>query len=236
MKRLFTSMLVAGLLAQPGSVDAQQPYFYDGIIPDADDYQRELDFLGGSGVNGGYGVQVGPYLGRFTDPTTPQFSIYCVDYNHYARDQTVNVTALDASDLDNTRLNDYDDYRRAAYLASLFDPDTDVNEDGIPDGTAGWGGIHAAIWQITSGVAKGDATLREYYLGLADANAATFITQGWYVLSPLNVSGGAYDGTGQEFLMRTVSVPEPATFLLLASGLLCLAAVSRRRILKAGDA
>jgi hypothetical protein len=228
MKRLLMLVLSVGLLAQPASVDAQQPYFFSGV-PDAQEY---LDFVSGSGVNGGYGVQVGPYAGRFTTPTSPLFSIYCVDYNHYARDQWVNVSALaDAPDaLIKTRLNDYGDYQKAAYLASLFDTGTDV--DGIPgvDGTSSWGGIHAAIWSITSGQTLGNDYWRDYYLGLADANAATFSTAGWYVLSPYNVSGGPFDGTGQEFLMRTVSVPEPATFMLLASGLLFLAALSRKRV------
>lgn len=226
MKRLLTTMFAIGLLASASGVDAQQPYFYSGV-PDAQEY---LDFLSGSGVNGGYGVQVGPYVGRFTTPTTPQFSIYCVDYNHYAKDQWVNVTALNAGALPNTRLEDYGDYQQAAYLASLFDT--------AP--TSAWGAIHAAIWNITSGVAVGDAAQRNYYLGLAAANAASFSTQGWYVLSPLNADGGAHDGTGQEFLMRSVSVPEPASFLLLASGLLFLAAASRKRVFGAryveGDA
>jgi hypothetical protein len=216
MKRLFLAALAAGLVAQPADLSAQ--LFYNGI-PDAQEY---LDFVSGSGVNGGYGVQVGPYVGRFTgDPGMPQFSIYCVDYTHYAKDQTVNTTALtQGSNLGNTRLNDYGDYRKAAYLASLFDT--------AP--TTSWGSIHAAIWYVTSGVAVGSSTGRNYYLGLADTNAANFSTDGWYVLSPTNPLGGAHDGTGQEFLMRSVSVPEPAAFLLLATGIFFLAAVSRRRL------
>jgi len=225
MKRFLTRLLLVGLLAQPAGLDAQQPYFFSGV-PDAQEY---LDFLGGSGVNGGYGVQVGPYVGRFTTPTSPQFSIYCVDYNHYAKDQWVNVSALTSgSGLLNTRLQDYADYQKAAYLASLFDTAPMTS----------WGSIHAAIWSITSGVSVGDPTQRAYYLGLAATNAGTFSTAGWYVLSPFNAAGGAFDGTGQEFLMRTVSVPEPASFILLASGLLLLAAVSRKRMVfsREGDA
>jgi hypothetical protein len=225
MKRFLTSLLVVGVLAQQPGLHAQQPYLFDGV-PDATEY---LEFLGGSGVNGGYGVQVGPYRGRFTTPTSPQFSIYCVDYNHYAKSQKVNVSALSSGPLSLTRLQDYSKYQKAAYLASLFDPGTDVNSDGTPEGTSSWGAIHAAIWYITSGVSVGNTTQRDYYLGLAAANAGSFSTAGWYVLSPENARGGAFDGTGQEFLMRTVSVPEPASFLLLASGLLLLAAVSRKR-------
>jgi hypothetical protein len=217
MKRLFSVVLSVGVLALPASLHAQQPYLYSGI-PDAQEY---LDFLGGSGVNGGFGVQVGPYTASFTTPTSPVFSVYCVDYSHYAKDQWVNVTGLDpAGNLDNTRLKEYAEYQKAAYLASLFDT--------AP--TTSWGGIHAAIWNITSGVSEGDAVLRDYYYGLASAHASAFSTEGWYVLSPSNPNGGAFDGTGQEFLMRTASVPEPATFILLASGLLFLAALSRRQL------
>jgi hypothetical protein len=144
----------------------------------------------------------------------------------------VNVTKLNGGDLSNTRLEVYGDYQRAAYLASLFDtaPKTE------------WGYIHAAIWQITSGVYLANPNdpnaiaRRQHYFGLASANGSSFSTQGWYVLTPSNPYDVADSKLGQEFLMRTVSVPEPATFLLLASGLLCLAAVSRRRTLKAEDA
>jgi hypothetical protein len=232
MKRLLMLVLSVGLLAQPASINAQQPYFFSGI-PDDTEY---LDFLSGSGVSGGYGVQVGPYTGRFTTPTSPLFSIYCVDYNHYAKDQRVKVTALAMPIGTNTRLDSFVKYQKAAYLASLFDPGTDVygatggGPNGIPDSQNRWGGIHAAIWYITSGVMVGDAAQREYYLGLATAHASSFDTRGWYVLSPLNASGGRFDGTGQEFLMRTVSVPEPASFVLLASGLLFLAALSRKKV------
>lgn len=215
MKRFLLSALSAVVLAQPLQVSAQQPYLYPGI-PGATEY---LDFLSGSGVNGGYGVQVGPYLGQFTtDLSTARFSIYCVDYLHYAKDQWVNVTGLGpVGTLSNTRLNNYGVYQQAAYLSSLFDT--------AP--TASWGGIHAAIWSLTSGVTVGNSTQRNYYLGLAAANAGSYSTAGWYVLTPTNPT---YASSGQEFLMRSVVVTEPAAFLLLASGLLLLAAVSRKRL------
>src|SRR5688572_28337522 len=107
MKRLLLVAAAVGLLMQPVHASAQ---LYNGI-PDAQEY---LDFLGGSGVGSSYGVQVGPYVARFAgDPAAAQFSIYCVDYRHFAKDQWVNVTGLDAAgDLSNTRLDDYADYRQ----------------------------------------------------------------------------------------------------------------------------
>jgi hypothetical protein len=224
MKRLLLIALTAGLLAQPAQVTAQQPYFYTGI-PDATEY---LDFLGGSGVNGGYGVQVGPYLAQFTTPLSPQFSIYCVDYTHFAKDGWVNVTGLGSgNDLGNTRLGlsaledntgDYVRYRQAAYLATLFDTGSQP--------TSEWGKIHAAIWSLTSGVTPGGNT--GDYLTATWAAPTTFTTDGWYVLTPTNPGSST---SGQEFLMRTrVSVPEPAGLLLIATGLLMLGMVSRKRI------
>ncbi len=214
MKRFLLIALSAGLLAQPSQITAQQPYFYSGV-PDATEY---LNFLSGSGV-GSYGVQVGPYLGRFESPASAPFSIYCVDYTHYARDQWVDVSALAPGQLAETRLgnSNYVRYQKAAYLSSLFD-DTSYNGQ--------WGAIHAAIWYFTSNVTVGPSS-RTTFITMANNNAASFNTNGWYVLSPTNPS---YSGSGQEFLMRTVSVPEPATFMLLASGLLLLAAVSRKRL------
>ena len=219
MRRLLGIALMATLSALPAGLGAQLPYRYPGV-PGPQEY---LDFISGSGVNGGYGVQVGPYLGEFTtDLTTARFSLYCVDYLHYARDQWVNTTSLGPlGDLANTRQSSYTIYQQAAYLSSLF--------DSAPTDT--WGGIHAAIWSLTSGVTQGDATQRQYYLDLAAANAAAFNTDGWYVLSPLSAHGSAFDGTGQEFLMRTTyEVSEPAAFLLMATGLLLLAAFSRKRL------
>ena len=203
MKRFLLSALSAALLAQPLQLNAQQPCLYPGV-PGATEY---LNFLSGSGVNGGYGVQVGPYKAAFgIGVTAPAFSIYCVDYTHYAKDQYVNVTGLGpVGTLSNTRLNNYGLYQQAAYLYSLFDT--------AP--TTSWGGIHAAIWSLTSGQTLGNTTQRNYYLGLAATNASAFNTSGWYVLSPTSLSSTT---GGQEFLIRTVSVPDPATFLLLATG------------------
>lgn len=211
MKRLLLAAFAAALVTQPALLSGQ--IYYNGV-PNQQEY---LDFLGGSGVGYG-GVQVGPYVGRFTsDPYPAQsFSIYCVDFNHYAQDQRVWVTALSPSaDLDHTRLDNYSRYRTAAYLSSLFDT--------APATGASWGPIHRAIWSVTSTVPNN--TWDDFLTPERLAAAQTFNTAGWYVVSPRGYANG------QEFLMRTrVSVPEPATFLLLASGLLMLAAASRKRI------
>lgn len=209
MKRLLLIALTAGLVAQPADLSAQ--LFYNGI-PDATEY---LDFIQGSGVASG-GVQVGPYRGQFLEtPLAPAFSIYCVDYDHFAKDQWVNVTSFASADLSKTRLGDAATYRRLAYLSSLFDA-TSQSE---------WGNIHRAIWNIASG--ESFSSTGSY---MTMAVPATFSTDGWYVLSPTSLTSTT---AGQEFLMRSsVSVPEPATLLLMATGLLLLAAFSRRRLVE----
>jgi len=75
---------------------------------------------------------------------------------------------------------------------------------------------------------------REYFLDLADTNAAAFNTDGWYILSENDVTLGHSD-SGQEFLMRadvpaTVN-PEPSTYLLLGTGLFFLVTVGRKRLI-----
>lgn len=214
MKRLLPLTLAAGLLLAPAHAAAQ---LYEGI-PDAQEY---LEFVQGSGVSSSYGVQVGPYLGYFEgDPGQPRFSIYCVDYWHYAKDTKVNVTQVGTdSDYTNTRLSSdatvYGKYRHAAYLASLFEtlPEQD------------WAELHAAIWTITSGVTPGGDT--GDFLTAAYAPPQGFTGSGWYVLTPDDKDSSS---SGQEFLMRTASVPEPSTLLLMGSGLMLFYFARRRRL------
>lgn len=242
MKRTVFLAAAAVIALQPAPVDAQ---IFNGT-PFSLEYQ---DFVGGSGVNGTYGVQVGPYRSRFLGSgltpratATPQFSVYCVDYFHYASrsDGLVNVSSL-GGDLSNTRLNDYGSYQRSAYLSSLFDDGVwqveQANLASIFGGTFTrnnvWGGLHAAIWDVStgpSGLGSGQtAVARDYFLGLASDNAGSFDTSNWYVLSEADVDLGS-SMSGQEFLMRTAAVPEPSAILLMLTGLFLLVGVNRRRI------
>lgn len=240
MKRLLAAVAVAVAL-QPIGASAQ----LFAPTPNTVEY---LNFVAGSNVNGTMGVQVGPYVGSFlaggpSGPASAQFSLYCVDYTHYASDQWVRSSALSnasGSNLGATRLGagatSYARYQQAAYLSSLFGSwntlDLGTNQATV------WSGIHAAIWQVTSGVTVGTgatATIREALLtGSYATEAASFSTEGWYVLSS-NLSA-PYGKDGQEFLVRTVAVPEPAAPLLMASGLLLLVGVDRRRRKQALDA
>jgi len=229
---LWTAALLMPLPA------AAQITNYEGVLGS----QEYLDFLGGSGVvspwteqmpNGAWSqVYVGPYVGRFATNgvTSPSFSLVCVDFEHFAGDQWVNVTSLGSGQSDaglaNTRLGagtgSLDTYRRAAYLSSLFESWEDY---GTSKSTV-WSGIHAAIWTITSGAeVGGDAVTRDYFLHLADTEGATYAADGWYVLSGV-------DGRYQEMLVRTNTVPEPSTWLLMGTGLALLLVFGRGRMRK----
>jgi len=243
MKRAL--FLAAGLAIalQPIAADAQ--IFNGTPLP-----LEYLDFLGGSGQNGTYGVQVGPYVAEFDASTmtgrtvtSEQFSVYCVDYLHYASNSNglVNVSAL-GGDLSNTRLGDYGRYQTSAYLSSLFSGWEDhaavLSADAGMSFSRGdvWSGLHSAIWAVATGPENLGvsntrvATARSYFFELAGDNAGGFDTDGWYVLSEADV-GLTAGNSGQEFLVQA-GVPEPSTLLLMLTGIAMMIGVSRRRFVE----
>jgi len=257
MKRFSLLVVAAAIGLQPLAADAQ---VFNGTPFDVE----FLRFVSGSGVNGTYGVQVGPYEGRFLgdDATavvnagvadqiersvsTLPFALYCVDFEHYATNSNglVNVSMV-GGDLSNTRLGSFATYQRTAYLSSLFDGWTEHQAvlasafGGTWSQSTVWSGLHAAIWNTTgSNPSLGSATevARNYFLSAANDNAGDFDTSGWYVLSEADLPLSDR-GSGQEFLIRTVttSVPEPSTILLMATGLLLLLGASRGRAIGIRD-
>lgn len=240
IKRAFFVALAAALAVPSAHVSGQ--IFNGTPLP-----LEYLDFVGGSGQGSTFGVQVGPYRSAFEvsaltgrSTASPQFSVYCVDYLHFASNSNglVNVSSV-GGDLSNTRLADFGRYQRSAYLASLFDS-WETHGAALASSTGMsfnrkhvWSGLHSLIWDVATGPADlgmGDArtaAARNYFLSLADANAGSFDTSGWYVLSEADVALG-HASSGQEFLMRA-DVPEPSTILLLLSGVALLAFASRKR-------
>ncbi|MFV2073849.1 MAG: hypothetical protein ACC742_14505, partial [Thermoanaerobaculales bacterium] len=92
MKRSILVALGAIIALQPVQISAQ---IFNGTPNDVE----YLKFLDGSHQGGTYGVQVGPYSGRFEASTisgrtmpTGSFALYCVDYLHYASNSTGLVT------------------------------------------------------------------------------------------------------------------------------------------------
>lgn len=222
---LVTAALALALFVSPAAAQ-----LYEGPPLDEHEY---LQFVGAGDESGTEvatwgGVYIGPYSGYFTTPTTPAFSLYCVDYSHYAKSQWVDVTRLaDDASFASTRYGDFATYQRTAYLSSLFNSWQDLGTDR----RTVWSGIHAAIWSITNGENLGwneTAAIRDALLWSDDhiAAAASFDTDGWYILSP----DAYYGRDGQEFLIRAPStVPEPSTYLLMGTGLLLLGVVGWKR-------
>lgn len=156
----------------------------------------------------------------------------------------------------------FDSY--ADFGALGFDTDGDGDVDDDDDETFGsfmggdlkrnaWSGIHAAIWIIMTPGFPADASQLGAHasfiddIGLAFGMAIPFLDMAqeaadggftgfdfsqWSVFTDKNADGHSYGK--QEYLVRTV-VPEPATVILLLSGLVVLFGVGRRRLSQLGD-
>lgn len=162
---------------------------------------------------------VGPYSARFSfgapapTPTGPAYDIFCVDFSntaYTAGPYNVDFSNLASGDLSNTRGGNVatGSYQKAAWLAGQF---TSANR-------SSWRAIHGAIWWIMQGVPATDASILTYINSANTAAASNFygydFTQ-WAVVT----ASGLPDS--QEYLVHS-TVPEPATLILMGSGLVLL--------------
>jgi hypothetical protein len=177
----------------------------------------------------------------------------------YADVTSIGTGASDATvggTLGNTRLGNnpgasLDAYRQSAFLASLFASWASYTADtytyasstysfGNRQGV--WSGIHSAVWSIMDATYPGAYTPSEVTnAALANAMAAPFVTLAANAL--VSNFTGAYamdfdqwavvtdvtDPGRQEFLVRTTVAPEPATYVMLLSGLVLLFGVAQMR-------
>lgn len=171
---------------------------------------------------GGKNVYVGPYQAMFKSnggfsSTSPRFDIYCVDFQNsvsLGQKWRANFSSLAAGDMSKTRWKNQLKYRMAAYLSSQFKTTS----------TTKWGSLHNAVWYVMAGSPPlGDADATAFYND-AVANGGSFDMTTWYVVTDVNVTS-AIPGAGgvQEYLYNT---PEPATIILLGTGLLTTLALS----------
>lgn len=178
---------------------------------------HQLKFVSGSGVNG-WNTQVGTYKGQLDGQGG-------------------------ASSLANTRWGFYTDamtrYRQAAWLAWQFYNPAYRND---------WKYIHAAIWHLMTPTQPGvtrpaDIALVNGWLNSAATNYARYDFSHVFVLTDVAVArchasnpsiAGPWNGCGHQEQITftaplTVTTPEPASMVLLATGLIALTVTSRRR-------
>ena len=180
-------------------------------------------------------LYVSPYGGTLV-ASGQSVVLNCVDFFHNVTvGQTfwANQTYLNASSLTNTRFGNVTWYLQAAWLTQQYNsPDPGSNDNRRI-------AIQAAIWniftpdapdrQMTYDTDPGD---QDYWISRARlaTNWLSVDASRFYVLTATNKADA---NSPQEFLVydpnRVVATPEPATMILLGSGMAGLAAVRRRR-------
>lgn len=166
----------------------------------------------------------------------PVDDIYCVDFKHHAQSQySAYFTQLATGSLTKTRSSNQNAYLKAAWLIQKMDTTPITNQSQRAD-------IHAAIWYMMSGdpVAVQHGSLytstglnswvsqanANYNDGSVNAGQWTIVTDACVANGHTNGAGfSAADNCSQEFLTRNVT-PEPATLILLGTGLLVTLAMT----------
>ena len=186
-----------------------------------------------------FGYYVGQYNGAEGAPVNANVLLNCVDFFHHIANGDVwqaNLTSLGSSAGigTTTRFNNLTLYRQAAWLTTQYA--TAPNNSTIGD-------IQATIWNLFTGPTTPPAPSSNAWLlasqAYVAANTSSSTYQNFWVVTDVNAhlaNGADNPNSVQEFIIyddtfnpNVVPTPEPATLMLVATGIAGIAGVGIRR-------